>query len=174
MSEIRSGVRKDADLHISNFATFSTNMSYTSLTYHLIFGTKKRVGSIDADHERELYKYIFDFATARGAKIFRIGGMPDHIHILCNIPPKISVSDFVKLIKSESSKFMKVNPHFPKWIGWAERYGALSVDASLREVRRQYIIHQKEHHRQKSFAEEFKQMLIEAGIDVSDIRDDDM
>lgn len=54
-------------------------MSHTALTYHLVFGTHKRMPTIVFDHERELYKFMFDFATARGVKVWRIGGMPDHV-----------------------------------------------------------------------------------------------
>lgn len=118
-------------------------MSHTSLTYHLVFGTYRRANVILIPHERELYKYMYDFAVNRGALVRWIGGMPDHVHMLCDIPPKIAVADFVKLLKSETSKFMRVNPHFPGWQGWAEGYGAFTVDASGREARVRYIKSQK-------------------------------
>ncbi len=139
-------------------------MSHTALTYHIIFGTYRRESVIVESHEKELYKYIFDFAKERGVFVWRIGGMPDHIHILCDIPANMAVADFTKRLKGESSKFMKVNPHFPRWIRWAERYGAFTVDASLRETRRQYIMKQKEHHRNLSFADEYRLFLREAGF----------
>lgn len=146
------------------FSIYLCSMSHIALTYHIVFGTYRRQNVITESHEKELYKYIFDFAKERGVFIWRIGGMPDHIHILCDIPAKIAVADFVKRVKSESSKFMQVNPHFPGWIKWAERYGAFSVDTSLRETRRQYIMKQKEHHRNLSFAEEYRLFLREAGF----------
>ena len=90
-------------------------MSHTSLTCHIVFSTYKRANVINIAHERELYKYMYDFATKRGIKVFRIGGMPDHVHLLCEIPAKLAVADFVKLLKSETSKFMRFNPHFPDW-----------------------------------------------------------
>ena len=119
---------------------------------------------ITPHHEKELYKFIFSFASVRDVVIRRIGGMPDHIHILCDIPPKIAVADFVRLLKSESSKFMKSNPHFPYWVRWAEGYGGFSVDASSRETRIAYIMNQKEHHKRLSFAEEYRKILSEAGL----------
>lgn len=89
-------------------------MSHIALTYHIVIGTYHREYVISEDHEKELYKYIFDFTGKRDVLfIRRIGGMPDHVHILCDIPAKIAVADFIKLVKSESSKFMRVNPHFP-------------------------------------------------------------
>ncbi len=140
-------------------------MSYTALTYHIIFGTYRRMRVINSEHERELYKFIYDFSTGRDIKIRRIGGMPDHVHILCDIPAKTAVADYIKILKSETSKFLSVNRHFEHWDKWAEGYAAFSVDASLREVRRQYIINQRQHHCRLSFADELRQMLREAGID---------
>ncbi|MDE5919516.1 MAG: IS200/IS605 family transposase, partial [Duncaniella sp.] len=95
-------------------------MSHTSLTYHIVFSTYRRMKVIDILHERELYKYIYDFSKNRGIFIRRIGGMPDHIHILCDIPAKIAVAEYVKLLKAETSKFLRVNPHFPQWVKWSE------------------------------------------------------
>lgn len=139
-------------------------MSHIALTYHIVFGTYMRVKSIDTDHERELYKFINDLSRSHGCIIRRIGGMPDHVHILCDIPAAISVAEYVKLIKTESSKFLRVNPHFPTWRRWAEGYAAFTVDASLRETRVEYIKNQKEHHRGVSFSEEYDDMLAKAGI----------
>ena len=139
-------------------------MSYTSLTYHLVFGTYRRMPVIDHEHEKELYKYMFDYSSAHGIYVRRIGGMPDHVHILCDIPAKIAVASFVQTLKAESSKFMQVNGHFPAWTTWAEGYGAFSVDASSRETRRKYIMNQKEHHRKCSFADEFRELLLEYGL----------
>lgn len=92
-------------------------MSHTAFTYHLIFGTYRRHQTIPIEHERELYKFIYDFSVKRGIKIRRIGGMPDHIHILCDIPAKTPVAEYVKILKGESSKFLRANSHFKNWQG---------------------------------------------------------
>lgn len=144
-------------------------MSYTSFTYHLVFGTYRRQNVIVPEHERELYKYIYSFSTERGVMIRRIGGMPDHIHILCDIPAKLSVAEYVKLLKAESSKFMRVNSHFPLWDRWAEGYGGFTVDASLREARKLYIMNQKQHHARVSFRSELLTLLEEAGIETDSL-----
>ncbi|MDE6435943.1 MAG: IS200/IS605 family transposase [Muribaculaceae bacterium] len=140
-------------------------MSHTRLTYHIIFAPWHRERVINEEHERELYMFIFNFATKRGAKVWRISGMPDHVHILCDIPAKIAVADFIRLIKSESSKFLAVNPHFPLWKKWAERYACVSVDQSLKDTRIRYIMNQKEHHRSKSFVDEYRDFMAEYGFD---------
>ena len=148
-------------------------MSHISFTYHLVFGTFRRLPVIDISHERELYKFIYDFAMSREVKIWRIGGMPDHVHILCDIPAKLAVADFVKLLKTESSKFMRVNPHFTNWSRWAEGYGGFTIDAASRESRIRYIMNQKQHHKGVSFSDEYRELLIDANIgDVDEILGD--
>lgn len=139
-------------------------MSYTALSYHLVFSTYCRKRTIFQDHERELYMFMHNFLKARGIHVHRIGGMPDHVHILCDIPAKYAVADIVKLLKCESSKFMGVNPHFYAWEGWSEGYSAFAVDASLRETRRQYIMRQREHHANVEFHTEHLELLRENGI----------
>lgn len=154
------GRLEDADLHKFNFT-----MSHTAFTYHLVFGTYRRRPVINTEQERELYKYMYDFAMSRNAKVWRIGGMPDHVHLLCDIPATISVADFVKLIKSETSKFMRTNSHFPYWEKWANGYAGFSVDASLIDARVQYIMNQKVHHTRMTFEDELRAILKEAGLD---------
>lgn len=161
---VRAGRRLNNNVALIKRIPYLCLMSHTALTYHLVFGTYRREHVIDMTHERELYKFIFDFSEDRGIYIRRIGGMPDHVHILCDIPAKIPVSEYVKLLKTETSKFMRVNAHFPKWKKWADGYGAFTVDASLREVRRKYIMNQREHHASMDFAAEYRKLLDDAGI----------
>ncbi len=140
-------------------------MSHVQLTYHIIFTPWRRERVINEVHERELYMFMYNFATERGLKIWRIGGMPDHVHILCDIPPKYAVADIIRSMKSEASKFMSVNPHFPYWNKWGEGYACVTVDKSTLQTRISYIKNQKEHHKHKSFAEEFGEFLAEYGLD---------
>ncbi len=143
-------------------------MSHTALTYHIIFGTYRRMSVIPIPHEKELYKYILHLSHEKDVIVRRIGGMPDHIHILCDIPAKLSVAEYVKVLKSETSKFLRINPHFPHWTKWSEGYAAFTVDSSSRETRRQYIINQKEHHSKIGFFDEFRSLLQEAGLNPQD------
>jgi putative transposase len=71
-------------------------MSYTQLLYHIVFRTKKSENTIPEQHERELYAYIMGIINKKKSKLYRLGGMPDHIHLLVDIHPTIAVSDFMK------------------------------------------------------------------------------
>ncbi len=147
-------------------------MSHVAVTYHIVFGTHSRRQTIPIAHERELYKFIYDLSNKRDILIRRIGGMPDHIHILADIPPKIAVADYVRLIKAESSKFLRVNPHFPDWERWADGYGIFSVEAANRATRCEYIRNQKAHHHLRNYIEEYRELLIQNGYDIDSLTDE--
>ena len=139
-------------------------MSYCRLTYHIVFATYRRCPTIHAEHERELYQYIYGIMKRLGGFVHRIGGMPDHIHILADIPPTMTVSEFVKAVKQSSSIWMKNNRNFPHWDGWTNGFGAFSCSLSDKDRILKYIMGQKEHHQKLSFADEYKKFLIDNGI----------
>ena len=102
-------------------------MSYTNLLYHIIFRTKDSLKTINLVNATLLYNYIFGICRNKNCKLYRIGGVTDHIHIFAGLPPTLCVSDFVKLIKTESNKFMKNHrTEFPKFGGWGTGYCALT------------------------------------------------
>ncbi|MCM1332384.1 MAG: IS200/IS605 family transposase [Bacteroides sp.] len=139
-------------------------MSFTILNYHLIFSTKSREKTILIDHERLLYDKLYRVAKAHGAFVYRIGGMPDHVHLLISLPSNVALSSFVQDLKQKSSIFMKELPQFPQWRGWSEGYGGFSVSYSSIGAVKKYIIGQKQHHTQISFRDEYRKFLIENGI----------
>ncbi|MBO6190388.1 MAG: IS200/IS605 family transposase [Alloprevotella sp.] len=140
-------------------------MSYTRLIYHIVFRTKDSRRAITIEHERELYRYIWGFVRSRGAVLGRIGGMPDHIHLLVEIPPEQAVSDFVKSLKLSANHYLQHHKDvFPQFCGWARGYCALSYSVNEREKIVNYIMKQKVHHRTRSFVDELKVMLEESKI----------
>ena len=90
------------------------------------------------------------------------------IHLLVDIPASISVSNFIKAIKRESSYLLKTNRNFPKWNGWQEGYGAFTYSIKDIPIVKQYIINQKEHHQSLSFIDEYRQWMIEMGVSPDD------
>ena len=139
-------------------------MSFTKSVYHIVFGTKNRKPIIDIEYEKLVYKLLYDIINNLGGHTYRIGGMPDHIHILVDITSNNSLSEFVKTLKQKSSYVIKRMPQFPKWDGWEEGYGAFTY--SNREIQSvvNYISNQKEHHKKVSFIEEYRNWLIEMGV----------
>ena len=139
-------------------------MSFHQLHYHVVFSTKFRLPAIIEEYERDIYKLIFKLFVAKGGFVRRIGGMPDHVHILVDLPAKDSVSDILKFVKANSSQTIKNDRLLPSWAGWQEGYGAFTVSYELIEQKKNYIINQKEHHCKVTFLEEYRQMLIDEGI----------
>ena len=139
-------------------------MSYSKLIYHLVFGTLNRLPSIDVEHDRDLYMYIYGIIKNSGGFVYRIGGMPDHVHIIAEIPRDVSLSDYVRKIKQSSSLWMKQSSKFPIWAGWANGYGAFTCSPSLIDKAVSYVMNQKEHHSKMSFREEYRKFLEDCGI----------
>ncbi|MCR4856749.1 MAG: IS200/IS605 family transposase [Bacteroidales bacterium] len=143
-------------------------MSYTKSHYHIIFSTYRRKKTIPEEHERELYAYIYGIANNLNCETYRIGGMPDHIHIFVSLHPTISLATFVQRVKTESSKWLKLNPHFPDFQRWERKYAGFSYNYRDKERIINYIMKQKEHHRKKSLEKEYRNYVEENGIVIDD------
>ena len=139
-------------------------MSFANLYYHIMFHTKYNAMAINVENERILYSYINGFCNNYGVKLLRLGGMPDHIHMLVNMPTTESVSDFVKQLKVATSKMLYQDGHFPYFEGWQNGYSAFTYAYKDIEMIVNYIKGQKEHHKVFSFRDEYRKILIENGI----------
>jgi putative transposase len=139
--------------------------SYVSNIMHCTFSTKGRHPSIDSDLESRLWPYLGGIARENRIKALAIGGTTDHMHALLSLPGMMSFAKAVQLIKAGSSKW--INDTFPKQkkFEWQEGYGAFSVSASQVPKTIAYINNQKEHHRKKTFQEEFLELLTKHGIE---------
>ena len=142
-------------------------MSFTKSVYHIVFGTKYRQPTIPIDVERKLYKILYDLMKNYGAFVYRIGGMPDHVHILVQLPATIAVADFVRDLKTATNVYLKDNKgSFPNFDGWAKSYCALSYSIREKDMVVNYIRNQKEHHKRVSFKDELLDLLRESGVEV--------
>ncbi|WKL49854.1 IS200/IS605 family transposase [Flavobacterium pectinovorum] len=142
--------------------------TYSQLYIHIVFAVKGRQNLISANWKDEIYKYITGIVTNKGQKLIAINGMPDHIHILIGLKPDMSISDLVRDIKSNSSKFINDK----KWINgkfeWQTGFGAFSYSHSQLTNVIHYIERQEEHHKTKTFKEEYIDFLNLFNIDFKD------
>lgn len=136
-------------------------MAYTYLLYHIVISPKYHKAVINEEHERDLYNYILGVCRQKKCVLHRINSMPDHIHILVEVHPTISVADFVKAIKISTNTWMRNSGFFPDFECWAESYCALSYSREQKDTVRAYIMNQKEHHRHYTLAEEYTMLLAE-------------
>lgn len=152
----------------TNHITKQKTMSYTTTFYHIVFRTYRSEMSIPEEHERELYAYIFGIARKLNCQTYRIGGMSDHVHMFVSLPATLPLASFVQQVKTASSKWMKANPHFPAFHGWGHEYAGFSYSIHDKGKIVGYILRQKEHHKQVSFAEEYHALVKAHGIVVDD------
>ena len=133
--------------------------SYTNINIHIIFHTKYYGLTIKEEDLSEVFHYIGGLIRTLSGVAYKVGGRPDHIHILSSLPPTTSLSDYVRKIKSNSSKWIKGLDERYKLFEWQEGYGAFSISSSLLDKTIQYIRMQEEHHKKRNAKEEFKLFL---------------
>jgi len=140
-------------------------MSKTKSLHHIVFATKYREQTISESHKKELYAYIYGIIKSKKCFLHRINGIADHIHILVDIHPSISLSDFVKCIKQSSSNWLKRQPNFSRFKGWGEGYYSSSLSVENIAACKLYIINQECHHVNLDLASEMMQFATENGLD---------
>lgn len=142
--------------------------SYRQILYHLIFRTKNSKQSLVPEHSRELYAYLMGYIKNKNCFLYRINGMKEHIHILCDLHPAIALADYLRDMKSSSSIWLKESGKFPEFEGWADGYAALTYGWKDKDMIINYIKNQQEHHEKESFEEELRKLLREHGVEVND------
>lgn len=132
--------------------------TYTNLLYHIVFSTKERRQLITPAIEAELYNYIGGIIRGLKGVQLEIGGIADHVHILAKFKPTLSLSDAVRDIKANSSKWLNEKSKIYKF-GWQDGFSAFTVSESQVERVVGYIQNQKRHHKRKTFQEELVELL---------------
>ncbi|MBF0107381.1 MAG: IS200/IS605 family transposase [Deltaproteobacteria bacterium] len=133
--------------------------TFTFLGIHFIFSTKNRVPLIDKEFQGQLHQYIGGTVRGLKGKLIAVNSIPDHIHLYTTMPKTISVSKYMEIIKSASSKWIHQTFSDKKQFAWQEGYGAFSVSKSNETKVVEYIAQQEQHHHKKSFQEEFLEFL---------------
>lgn len=133
--------------------------TYSQIYIHIVFAVKGRSNLISARWQDELYKYITGVITNEGQKLIAINGMPDHVHILIGLKPSKALSELVRDIKANSSKFINEKRWIAGRFAWQEGFGAFSYSHSQLPNVVRYIENQQEHHRKKTFKEEYLEFL---------------
>lgn len=133
--------------------------SLANIMVHIVFSTKDRTPSIALEIQPELHAYMAAVLQNLGCIVVEIGGMPDHVHILFQLPRDRTVSELVKDVKTSSSRWMKEGPPKSPGFQWQGGYGAFSVGPSALDDTTRYIREQAEHHKRRSFQDEFRALL---------------
>jgi len=125
----------------------------------IVFSTKNRNPWIDEEIESQLHAYMAEVMRACGCPVMAINGTEDHVHILCTLARVITMADLVEEVKKRSSKWIKTRDERYESFAWQNGYGAFSVGERGLETVIAYIEKQKEHHRNKTFRDEYREFL---------------
>ena len=142
--------------------------SYRQILYHIVFRTKDSKRTLPLADSDELYKYIWGIARQKGCVLYRINGMEEHIHMLTDLNPNIALADYIRDIKTSTSLWLKSNPRFAHFAGWAAGYAALTYAWSDKDAVTAYIKNQREHHKTITFADEYRKLLLDHGVKVDE------
>jgi REP element-mobilizing transposase RayT len=121
---------------------------------HIVFATKHREKLIYPPYEDQLYAYLGMICKNQDCPVLAVGGYQDHIHILCRLSKNIALSDLIRELKTNSSKWMKARGDALQNFRWQNGFGAFSIDYRGVDPVIQYIKHQHQHHRKRDFRKE--------------------
>lgn len=133
--------------------------THSGILIHAVFSTKLRFKLLHESWQDELFSYIGGTLKEHKAILMSAGGIDDHVHLLIRIHPSYAISDTMKLIKSNSSRWINENRKIKAKFEWQRGYGAFSVSQSMVPKVDRYIANQKIHHSKQSYVDEYLEML---------------
>jgi len=139
--------------------------THTQILYQLVFSTYKREKTLMSENRRELFQYIWGILKKKECHLYRINGVEDHVHIVTHVHPTIAPANLIKDIKLAASSLIKEKKLFKNFDGWQTGYGAFTYTITEKGRLIEYVKNQEEHHRTKSFIEEYIELLKEHGIE---------
>ena len=133
--------------------------TYTQLNIHLIFVVNGRDNLLKNAFRKELFKYISGILKESGQFPLAVNGYLDHVHAFYELNPKNSISEIARIVKSNSSKWINDKEFLRTKFNWQKGYGAFSYSRSQRDSVIKYIVNQEEHHKKRSFKDEYLEFL---------------
>ncbi len=147
---------------IHHYSTFMAH-TYSATFFHCVFSTKNRTNIISRELRPKLWDYMGGIASRNGMRCLRVGGTANHVHAAIHIPAATSVSKAMQLIKGGSSKWINDHPNQARF-EWQDAFGAFTIGVSQIAATVAYIDSQEEHHRTRTFEEEYIAFLKKHGI----------
>ena len=139
--------------------------TFSQVYIQVVFAVKGRENLISNEWKEELHKYISGIITAKGQKAIIVNGVSDHIHCFIGLKPSIAISDLVRDIKNNSTNFINDRKFIKGKFRWQEGFGVFSYSQSQIKDVYNYILNQEEHHRKKTFKDEYIEFLNDYEID---------
>ena len=142
----------------------NSHMSKVAAYYHIVFCTKRRELVLPRAHREDLFRFIWKVVIDNKCRLLRVGGVGNHVHLLMDLNPTISLSSLISEIKTKTSRWLNNDERFPLFMGWAREYFATTVSPSDKDRIIEYIKTQPEHHGFMPLYEELKNLHSYAGF----------
>ena len=139
--------------------------SLSYLLTHIVFSTKDRTPVLDATVRTALHAYLATVARTVECECFRVGGVADHVHLAVRLSRTLTMAKLIEELKTSSSKWLKIQSPALASFAWQRGYGAFSVGPSDLNALLHYIDTQEEHHRARTFQDEYRAFLTKYGIE---------
>ena len=138
--------------------------TYTQIFYHIVYSTKYRKPTLLKPNRNRLFKFMWGVLDKQNCHLYRINGIEDHLHIFTSVHPSLSLSTLVKDLKLASTSLIKQETLFSEWNGWQDGYHAFTHSNKDKNRLIEYIKHQENHHKNRTFKEELKALFNEHSI----------
>jgi len=143
--------------------------SLVQIYTHLVFATKHRTPFLrDIEFRNRTHRYLAGICKNLNSPALLVGGVEDHVHLLCRLGKTINVANMIRDLKRDSSKWVKIEQPQLADFHWQQGYGAFSISPSHVDSLKGYIANQEEHHRQESFQEEFRRLCKKYGMEIDE------
>lgn len=142
--------------------------TFSQIYLQFVFAVQGRRNLIRREFKEELHKYMTSLVQARKAKMLAINCMPDHTHLFVGFKPSVLISDFVKEIKVQSNEFIRSKKWVDNSFNWQEGYGVFSYGHSQIDNVCKYVMNQENHHKKKTFKEEYYEFLEKFNVPYED------
>ncbi len=142
--------------------------TYSQIYLQYVFAVKGRRNLLHKTWRQEVFKYMAGIIKEKGQKSIIINGVADHVHIFVGLKPSMNISDLIRDVKNNSSKFINEQGWTEEKFSWQEGYGVISYAHSQIDNVYRYILNQEEHHRKKTFREEYLEFLKEFEVEYNE------
>ncbi|HZH95292.1 MAG TPA: IS200/IS605 family transposase [Flavisolibacter sp.] len=153
---------------ITTISTLKMPNTFSQLYIQIVFAVKGRGNLISNDVKSTVNKYIAGIIKEKAQKPIIVNGMPDHIHAFVGLKPSMAISDLVREMKNNSTNFINDHKLVKGKFAWQEGYGAFSYSHSQIDSLFNYIVNQEEHHRNKTFKQEYVEFLQKFEVEYED------
>jgi putative transposase len=143
--------------------------SLSQVWLHLVFSTKDRIALLQKiDFRNEMFRMLGHHVGEAGCHPKLVGGWIDHVHIVCGLSRTVTIAKLIENVKTETSRWAKKTPRGSRLFAWQAGYGAFSVSQSNLDRVLQYVEHQEEHHRKRTFQEEFRELCRKHHLEIDE------